>query len=84
MATLRNTAIGWHRINGDTNIARANRRAGRRSHDLIEAVTSSYTNTQSPCWRPFQRADLADVRAPDQPNKTAPSREQFRYGRNFC
>ncbi|WP_229795820.1 ISAs1 family transposase, partial [Actinoplanes campanulatus] len=30
MATLRNTAIGWHRINGDTNIARANRRADRR------------------------------------------------------
>jgi predicted transposase YbfD/YdcC len=46
MATLRNTAIGWHRINGETNIARANRRADRRSHDLIEAVTSSYTNTQ--------------------------------------
>lgn len=23
MATLRNTAIGWHRINGETNIARA-------------------------------------------------------------
>lgn len=46
MATLRNTAIGWHRINGETNIARANRRADRRSRDLIEAVTSSYTNTQ--------------------------------------
>ncbi|MFF0659610.1 ISAs1 family transposase [Micromonospora tulbaghiae] len=46
MATLRNTAIGWHRINGDTNIARANRRADRRSHDLINTVTSSYTNTQ--------------------------------------
>ncbi|MFV2104913.1 hypothetical protein ACFHWY_28510, partial [Micromonospora sp. LOL_024] len=46
MATLRNTAIGWHRINGDTNIARANRRSDRRSHDLIDAVTSSYTNTQ--------------------------------------
>lgn len=46
MATLRNTAIGWHRINGDTNIARANRRADRRSHDLIDSVTSSYTNTQ--------------------------------------
>jgi predicted transposase YbfD/YdcC len=46
MATLRNTAIGWHRINGDTNIARANRRADRRSHDLITAVTSSYPRTQ--------------------------------------
>jgi hypothetical protein len=46
MATLRNTPIDWHRINGETNIARANRRADRRSHDLIEAVTSSYINTQ--------------------------------------
>jgi predicted transposase YbfD/YdcC len=46
MATLRNTAIGWHRINGETNIARANRRAERRSDDLIRAVTSSYPNTQ--------------------------------------
>jgi len=46
MATLRNTAIGWHRINGATNIARANRRADRRSGDLIQAVTSSYPNTQ--------------------------------------
>ncbi|WP_407650817.1 ISAs1 family transposase [Actinoplanes lobatus] len=46
MATLRNTAIGWHRINGATNIARANRRADRRSNDLIQAVTSIYPNTQ--------------------------------------
>jgi predicted transposase YbfD/YdcC len=46
MATLRNTAIGWHRSNGETNIARANRRADRRSDDLIRAVTSSYPNTQ--------------------------------------
>jgi predicted transposase YbfD/YdcC len=46
MATLRNTAIGWHRTNGDTNIARALRRANRRSHDLITAVTSSYPTTQ--------------------------------------
>lgn len=46
MATLRNTAIGWHRVNGDTNIARANRRADRRSHDLITAVTSSYPRMQ--------------------------------------
>ncbi|GIF09836.1 hypothetical protein Asi03nite_73740 [Actinoplanes siamensis] len=46
MATLRNTAIGWHRVNGDTNIARANRRADGRSHDLIDAVTGSYINTQ--------------------------------------
>ncbi|MEU4163465.1 hypothetical protein [Actinoplanes sp. NPDC026670] len=46
MATLPNTAIGWHRINGETNIARANRRADRRPSDLITAVTSSYPNTQ--------------------------------------
>jgi hypothetical protein len=46
IATLRNTAIGWHRTNGDTNIARATRRANRRSHDLITAVTSSYPTTQ--------------------------------------
>lgn len=41
LATLRNTAIGWHRTTGATNIARATRRANRRSHDLITAVTSS-------------------------------------------
>jgi predicted transposase YbfD/YdcC len=46
LATLRNTAIGYHRTNGDTNIARATRRANRRSHDLITAVTSSYPTTQ--------------------------------------
>lgn len=46
MATLRNAAIGWHRIHGEPNIARANRRADRRSHDLITAVTSSYPRTQ--------------------------------------
>ncbi|GAA0401000.1 hypothetical protein GCM10009541_50140 [Micromonospora gifhornensis] len=43
---LRNIAIGWHRITGEPNIARANRRADRRSRDLIDAVTSSYTSTQ--------------------------------------
>ena len=52
MATLRNIAIGWHRINGDVNIARANRRADRGSHHLIDATTSSYTNTQRPCAVP--------------------------------
>jgi predicted transposase YbfD/YdcC len=46
MATLRNTAIGYHHINGSTNIARATRRANRRPHDLITAVTSTYPNTQ--------------------------------------
>jgi predicted transposase YbfD/YdcC len=46
MATLRNTAIGFHRASGDTNIARATRRANRRPHDLITAVTSSNSRTQ--------------------------------------
>jgi predicted transposase YbfD/YdcC len=46
IATLRNTAIGWHRTSGATNIARATRRANRQSHDLIAAVTSSYPTTQ--------------------------------------
>jgi predicted transposase YbfD/YdcC len=44
-AVLRNTAIGYHRSNGETNIARATRRANRRPHDLINAVTST-TRTQ--------------------------------------
>ncbi|MFI6333324.1 ISAs1 family transposase, partial [Micromonospora chersina] len=35
IATLRNTAIGWHRTTGATNIARATRQANRRSPDLI-------------------------------------------------
>jgi predicted transposase YbfD/YdcC len=46
MATLRNTAIGFHRTSGDTNIARATRRANRRPHDLITAVISSNPTTQ--------------------------------------
>ena len=46
IATLRNTAIGYHRTTGATNIARATRRANRRPHDLIQAVTSSYPTTQ--------------------------------------
>ncbi|MDI6106052.1 hypothetical protein QLQ12_46580 [Actinoplanes sp. NEAU-A12] len=46
IATLRSTAIGWHRLNGATNIARATRQANRRSYDLITAVTSSYPTTQ--------------------------------------
>jgi len=46
IATLRNTAISWHRATGATNIARATRQANRRSHDLITAVTSSYPTTQ--------------------------------------
>jgi predicted transposase YbfD/YdcC len=46
IATLRNTAIGYHRTNGEANIARATRRANRRPHDLITAVTSSYPTMQ--------------------------------------
>ena len=46
MATLRNTAIGFHRTNGDTNIARATRRANRRPHDLITTVISGNPRTQ--------------------------------------
>lgn len=45
-AVLRNTAIGYHRTNGETNIARATRRANRRPHDLIDAVTRSNPTTQ--------------------------------------
>jgi predicted transposase YbfD/YdcC len=45
-AVLRNTAIGWHRIHGETNIARATRRAARRPDDLVTAVTSGYPTTQ--------------------------------------
>lgn len=45
-ATLRNTSIGYHHINNETNIARATRRADRRSLDLIDAVTSSNPTTQ--------------------------------------
>ncbi|WP_375373613.1 ISAs1 family transposase [Micromonospora sp. ATA51] len=46
LATLRNTAIGYHHTAGETNIARATRRANRRPHDLITAVTSSNPRTQ--------------------------------------
>ncbi|GIF02143.1 hypothetical protein [Paractinoplanes rishiriensis] len=46
MATLRNTSIGFHRTRGDTNIARATRRANRRPHDLITAVISDNPTTQ--------------------------------------
>jgi hypothetical protein len=40
------TVLGWHRINGATNIGRANGRADRRSDDLIHTVTSGYPRTQ--------------------------------------
>ncbi|HET6479295.1 MAG TPA: hypothetical protein VFG35_04520 [Actinoplanes sp.] len=39
-ATLRNTSIGYHRVNGATNIAEATRAASQRPHDLITAVTT--------------------------------------------
>jgi predicted transposase YbfD/YdcC len=46
MATLRNASIGYHHTNGETNIARATRRANHRPHDLITDVTSHYPRTQ--------------------------------------
>jgi hypothetical protein len=46
IATLRNTAICYHRTNGDTHIARATRRANRRPHELIDTAASSYPTTQ--------------------------------------
>ncbi|WP_223874699.1 hypothetical protein [Salinispora oceanensis] len=46
LAALRNTSIGYHRTNGEANIARVTRRANRRPHDLITAVTSTYPTTQ--------------------------------------
>ena len=45
-ATLRNASIGYHRSNGETNIARATRRANHRPHELIDAVTRSNPTTQ--------------------------------------
>lgn len=45
-AALRNTSIGYHRSNGEPNIARATRRANRRSTELIDAVTRSSPTTQ--------------------------------------
>src|SRR5204862_2000446 len=45
-AALRNASIGYHRSNGQTNIARATRRANHRPHDLIDAVTRSNPTTQ--------------------------------------
>src|SRR6266480_2627335 len=45
-AVLRISAIGYHRSNGETNIARATRRANRRPNDLIDAVTRSNPTTQ--------------------------------------
>jgi predicted transposase YbfD/YdcC len=45
-SVLRHTAVNYHRSNGETNIARATRRANRRPDDLIAAVTSSYPTTQ--------------------------------------
>jgi hypothetical protein len=45
-AVLRNTAIGYHRSNGETNIARATRRADHRPNNLIHALISSDPTTQ--------------------------------------
>jgi predicted transposase YbfD/YdcC len=48
IATLRNTAIGYHRTNGDGNIARATRSASRRPHDLIAAVPAVILERNDP------------------------------------
>ncbi|MBT0774322.1 ISAs1 family transposase [Kineosporia sp. J2-2] len=45
-AVLRNTAIGFHRLEDQTNIARATRGASRQTGPLIRAVTSNGTTTQ--------------------------------------
>jgi predicted transposase YbfD/YdcC len=47
-ATLRNTSIGYHRVNGATNIAEATREANHRPHDLITAVTTGKPGVNSP------------------------------------
>lgn len=46
-ATLRNTSIGYHRVNGATNIAEATREASQRPHDLITAVTTGKPTVNS-------------------------------------
>ncbi len=46
-ATLRNTSIGYHRLNGATNIAEATREASHRPHHLITAVTTGKPNVTS-------------------------------------
>lgn len=45
-AALRNGAIGYHRTNGATNIARATRQANRHSSALVHDLTSTGTTTQ--------------------------------------
>jgi predicted transposase YbfD/YdcC len=45
-AVLRNTAIGYHRTNGETNIARATRRSNRHTNDLINTLISNNPTTQ--------------------------------------
>lgn len=47
-ATLRNTSIGYHRVNGATNIAEATREASQRPHDLITAVTTGKPTMNRP------------------------------------
>lgn len=45
-ATLRNTCIGYHHINGETNIAHATRTASYNATQLIDSVTKSDIFTQ--------------------------------------
>jgi predicted transposase YbfD/YdcC len=47
-ATLRNTSIGYHRVNGATNIAEATREASQRPHDLITTVTTGKPTVNRP------------------------------------
>jgi predicted transposase YbfD/YdcC len=47
-ATLRNTSVGYHRVNGATNIAEATREANHRPHDIITAVTTGKPTMTSP------------------------------------
>ncbi|GIE81743.1 hypothetical protein Aph02nite_76930 [Actinoplanes philippinensis] len=79
MATLRNTAIGWHRINGEASVARANRRVDRRSNDLITAVTSSYPNMQ--CSGPAGCGAGAFLRVVDRLLERVPAHDADQWPR---
>ena len=62
-AVLRNTAIGYHPIFGETNIARATRRANRRPNDVIEVVTSNNRLRNDPGLRAVSRLPSTPGRA---------------------
>ena len=75
MATLRNTAIGFHHAGGDTNIARATRRANRRPHDLITAVISSNPRRNDPGGGSFAEFDHGE--RPGRGVRCCPGRSSF-------